>query len=47
MEEVQELSDRDMANHSTVDEFLIRILSDHVIIHMTDEANFHLSDCVN
>jgi hypothetical protein len=33
---VQELSD-----------CLIRILSNDVIILMTDEANFHLSGCVN
>jgi hypothetical protein len=38
---VQELSDRDMGNHSTVAERLIGILSDDVIILMTDEAHFH------
>jgi hypothetical protein len=44
---VQELSDRDMANHSTVPECLFRILFDDVIILMTDEAHFHLSGYVN
>jgi hypothetical protein len=44
---VQELSDRDMANHSTVAERLIGILSDDVIILLTDETHFHLSGCVN
>jgi hypothetical protein len=44
---VQELSDHDMANRSTVAERLIGILSDHVVILMTDEAHFHLSICVN
>jgi hypothetical protein len=40
---VQQLSDRDMANRSTVAERLIGILSDDVIIIMIDEAHFHLS----
>jgi hypothetical protein len=44
---VQELSVCDMANCSMVAERLIRILSDNVIILMTDEAHFHLPDCVN
>jgi hypothetical protein len=44
---VQELSDRDMANYSTAAERLIRILSDDVIILMTDVALNHLSGCVN
>jgi hypothetical protein len=44
---VQELSDRDMANCSTVAERLIRILSDDPIILMTDEAHFSLTGCVN
>jgi hypothetical protein len=43
---VQQLSDRDMANRSRVAERLIGILSDDVI-HMTDEAQFHLSGYVN
>jgi hypothetical protein len=34
---VQELSDHDMANHSMAAEHLIKILSDNVIILMTDE----------
>jgi hypothetical protein len=44
---MQELSDRDMANHSMVVEHLTGILSDDVIILMTDEAHFQLSGCVN
>jgi hypothetical protein len=44
---VQELGDRDMANHRTVTECLIRILSNDVIILNTDEAYFHLSGCAN
>jgi hypothetical protein len=44
---VMELSDRDMANRSTVAERLIGILSDDVIIIMRDEAHFQLSGCVN
>jgi hypothetical protein len=44
---VQELSDRDMENHSNVAERLIGILNNDVIILMTDEAHFHLSGCVN
>jgi hypothetical protein len=44
---MQELSDCDMANRSTVAEHLIRILSDDVINLMTDEAHFHLSGCVD
>jgi hypothetical protein len=41
----QELSD--MANRSTVAEHLIRILSYHVVILMTDEARFHFAGCIN
>jgi hypothetical protein len=44
---VQQLSDSDMKNRSTVAEPLIGILSDDVIILMTDKAHFHLSGCVN
>jgi hypothetical protein len=44
---VQELSDRGMVNRSTVAGRLIGILSDDVMILMTDEAHFHLSSCVN
>jgi hypothetical protein len=44
---LQELSDHDMANCSMVVEQLTEILSDDVIILMTDEAHFHLSRCVN
>jgi hypothetical protein len=44
---VQELRDCDMANSSTIAERLIRILSDNVIILMTDEAHFHLPGCVS
>jgi hypothetical protein len=44
---VQELSDHDMSNHSTVPECLIRILSDYVIVLMTGKAHFHLSGYVN
>jgi hypothetical protein len=44
---VQELSDRDIANRSTVAEHLVGILSDYVIISKTNEAHFHLSGCVN
>jgi hypothetical protein len=44
---VQELSDHDTENSSTVAEHLIGILSDDVIILMTDEAHFHLSGCIN
>jgi hypothetical protein len=44
---VQELSDCDMANRSTLAEHLIRILSNNVIFLMTDEAHFHISGCVN
>jgi hypothetical protein len=44
---VQELSDCDMANCSTVAKRFIGILSDNVIILMTDEAHFRLSGCVN
>jgi hypothetical protein len=44
---VQELSDHDMANCSIAAERLIGILSNNVIILMTDEAHFHLSGCVN
>jgi hypothetical protein len=44
---VQELSNCDIANHSMVAEHLIEILSNDVIILMTDEAHFHLSGCVN
>jgi hypothetical protein len=47
MEMVQEFSDRDMANYSTVAEHLIGILFNSVIILMTDEAHSHLSGCVN
>jgi hypothetical protein len=43
---VQELSDRAMANRSTVAERLIGILSDDVIFLMADEAQFHISGCV-
>jgi hypothetical protein len=43
---VQELSDRDMANRSTIAERLLGILCDDVIILMTDEAHFHLSGSV-
>jgi hypothetical protein len=43
----QELSDHDMANHSRVVERLIGMLSGDVIILMTAEAHFHLSDCSN
>jgi hypothetical protein len=43
---VRGLSDRDVANRSTVAERLIRIMSDDVIL-VTDEAHFHLSGCVN
>jgi hypothetical protein len=41
---VQELSNHDMANHSTVAECLIGILS-YVIILMTGVAHCHLSGC--
>jgi hypothetical protein len=44
---VQELRDRDMTNPSTVVERVIGILSDDIIILMTDEAHFHVSGCVN
>jgi hypothetical protein len=44
---VQELSDHDMANCNMVAEHLIAILSNDVIILMTDEAHFHLSGHVN
>jgi hypothetical protein len=44
---VQELSNHDMANHSMVAEHLFRILSDDLIILMTDEAHFHLFGCGN
>lgn len=44
---VQELSDHDMANFSTVAEHLIKILSKDVIILTTDEEYFHLPGCVN
>jgi hypothetical protein len=44
---VQELSNRDMANRSMVAECLIGILSDDVIIPVTDEIHFHLSVCIN
>jgi hypothetical protein len=44
---VQESSDRDMANHSTVAESLFGTLSDDIIIFATDEAHFHLSGCIN
>jgi hypothetical protein len=44
---VQDLSDCDMANCSTVAEHLIGIFSDDVIILMTDEAHFPLSGSVN
>jgi hypothetical protein len=44
---VQELSDHDMTNCSTVAEHFSRRLSNNVINLMTDEAYFHLSDCVN
>jgi hypothetical protein len=44
---VQELSDRDMANRSTVPERLIGILFGDVIILMTDKAHFHLSGRVH
>jgi hypothetical protein len=37
----QQLSDRDMTNRDTVAERLIGILSDDVIIRVTDEAHFH------
>jgi hypothetical protein len=43
---LQGLSDRDMANRSTVAERLIGILFD-VIILMTDETHFHLYGCIN
>jgi hypothetical protein len=36
----QELSDRDMANRNTITELLIGILSDDVIILVTNEAHF-------
>jgi hypothetical protein len=36
-----------MANRSRVAERLIGILSEDVIILMTDEAHFHLSGCLN
>jgi hypothetical protein len=44
---VHELSDRNMANRNMVAQHLIGILSDNVIILMTDEAHFHLSGSVN
>jgi hypothetical protein len=44
---VQELSDGDMANRSTVAEHLIGILSDDVIILMADKGHFHSSGCVH
>jgi hypothetical protein len=44
---VQELSDRDISNRSAVAEHFIGILSDNVIILMTDEAHFHLFCSVN
>jgi hypothetical protein len=44
---VQGLSVRDVANRSRVAERLIRILSDDVIILMTDEAHLQLSGCFN
>jgi hypothetical protein len=44
---VQELIDRDMAIRTTAAELLIGILSDDIIILMTNETYFHLSDCVN
>jgi hypothetical protein len=47
MVEVQELSDHDDANLSAVAEPLIGVLSDDVIILMTEEAYFHLSGSVN
>ena len=43
---VQELSDRDMANHRISSEQLLEILNDDDVIStvlMTDEAHFHLS----
>jgi hypothetical protein len=43
---VQNLSDHDMATHSMVAECLIGILSNDVIILMTDEAHFHSSGYV-
>jgi hypothetical protein len=44
---VQGISDRDVANRSTVTERLIGILSDAAITLMTDEAHFCLSACFN
>jgi hypothetical protein len=44
---VQELSDHDVANRSTVAKRLIGILFDDIIILMTDEALNHLCGCVN
>jgi hypothetical protein len=43
---VEELSDRDMANHSTVAELLIGIVYDDVIL-MPDEGHFQLFGCIN
>jgi hypothetical protein len=43
---VQELIDRDIQNRSKVAERLIGILSDDVIVLMTDEARFHFSGFV-
>jgi len=47
---VQELSDRDMANHRISSEQLLEMLNDDRVINtflMTDEAHFHLSGYVN
>jgi uncharacterized protein YaeQ len=41
---LQELSDRDMAHRSTVDERVIGILLDDGIILMTDEAHFQQTE---
>jgi len=47
---VQELSDRDMANHRISSEQLLEMMNDDGVINtvlMIDEAHFHLSGCVN
>jgi hypothetical protein len=47
---VQQLSDRDMANHGISSEQLLEVLKDDGVIItalMTDEAHFHLSGYVN
>jgi hypothetical protein len=44
---VQELSNSDKASCSKVAGNLIRILSDHIIVFITEEAHLHSSGCVN